>query len=1382
MTQKFTHLHVHTEGSLLDGLARLKGVFKTAAEHGMDSCAVTDHGTLLGLWKAKGAAKEAGVKLIPGNELYLAIAEDGTFGNRFVRSYMETSGDLADDSDENEGAVKRKNYYHLTLLAINEQGWKNLVRINNAAEQTKWSKYQMSDLNLIGENTEGLVALTGCLGGPVLGNVAAGNMDLARRNLTELIRVFGKDNVFLEVMDHGIRVETAALPKMWELSQEFGIPLVATNDSHFTHDHDAHAHDAWLALRTLSGKTTTDDGIRPLDNPKRYRFTGSGYHLRTPEEMYGLFAPERKGDGNLVMSGTQLMTLRRALENTQLLPLMLRPAPFDETLVPRALDWVQNGGEVTDPVLEEFILRVEREAFYLETFGRPAQTPSHPRNWWHEACANTQLISDRAEDTIIPDGNALLPVYPLPEGVADSRKYLFEQIIRGAKAIYGDVLPQEVRDRLNTEWEVITFMGFEDYFLIVWDVVSWAKSNACIHMKVREPGATEFTCDVDGCDGSKAPILVGPGRGSGAGSMIAYSLGITGLDPLRHDLLFERFIERGRADWPDFDIDFERNRRDDILDYLEYKWGVGHVAQIGSVGVSKSRRSVKDAARLLGLTTIGNALTKVIPVEGGNPLGFDALLDVDNPQTAEFRRIMEKYGDEAREVVELAQSFDGIINGASIHACGIIISDKYLPDLIPLRQNKKTLPDGTERIRLVSQWDSKDCEKFGLLKLDILALRNLDIMHTAFDYIAEQTGEQLSIETIPHPSTKGDPRVDKAWQLLREGRTAGIFQAEGAAMTSLIQDVQPENEEHLSAIYALFRPGPISAGMPEHYGLRKNGKEAVDYGIYTDDAEEAKWLDKQLGKAYGIMAFQEDMMLLSTIMAGFTAGQRSTLRRAIGKKDIKLLGPLKETFFNQLGEEFRDDNGVLYSPKFKARTGELVWEMFEGAAAYAFNKSHSMAYAYLGYYTAFLKANWPGAYGAAILANTTESDRRVEALLALPAEGIEVLSPDVNLSDVHSKPEGLDKVRIGLAEVGGVSSAGEAIVKYREDSGQFRTITDLVLRVRVDDSGKRLPSNVLVGLIESGAMDSFGPRLGLAMVARLAEETLPGPVPQVEWGIVERSARQRQRLGVSLGTHPLVVFADQIKNWSKVASTNYGVVEERGIPIGKIPNEPGATVTVIGLLAAFTEGSYKGGRKAAIVLEGSRDRVDGIMWDRELTEQREIGIPPIGWPVAMTAKVGIREYEQEDEDGNITIVKVRQLTARRIDVIDLDDPITGGLSTDVEVPALNRPALTVAETDEVPAAAAAGDSDDYLPDDDPGDFFEEEPAPSVVEVVASSGPPRFRLSRATARKREDVYMAIPEHLRDPKALLTPKGRLSKAPLLTYSAEDGRVIAYIELTD
>lgn len=1430
MPKQFSHFHVHTESSLLDGLARMKDIFKVAAADGQGVMAVTDHGTTGGLFKAKQAAKDAGVDLAPGVELYIAIDTDGTFGNRFNPGYQVTAGDLADDSDDNEGTEKRKGYYHLTLVATSTAGWRNLVRITNASEQTKKGRYPMADLKLLAEDTEGLVVLTGCLGGPVLGPTAGGNIDLARKNLSEIIDAFGHDNVFLEVMEHGIGVETKAMPRMWELSQEFGIPMVATNDSHFTHDCDAHAHDAWLALRTLSGKTGPSEYERPLDNPKRYRFTGHGYHIRTADEMYGLFAPDRPFEGQWPERGLtreQFLLLQGALDNP-ILPMMLRPAEVSDDQLAAVRAWLAGDGTAPeDDAVAELILRIVREAFYLKEFGRPAQTPSHPRNWWHQACENTQLIASRVEADIIPDNPAMLPSFPTPSGYESTRHFIFDHIRTGARRIYGAELPEDVRNRLKVEWKTIDDMGFADYFAIVYDVVNWSKSPYCVHATDRfEPTFDDgWTCSVEGCTGRKKPILVGPGRGSGAGSMTAYALTITGLDPLRHDLLFERFIEYGRSDWPDFDIDFERERRDEILDYLEHKWGAGHVALIGSYGIAKSRRAVKDAARLLGQGKIGALLTKVIPVEGGNPLGFDALLDPENQSTAEFRRQLALGGAAAQEVLELAMSFDSVINGASIHACGVIISDRYLPDMLPLRVMKKTLANGEERHRLVTQWDSKDCEKFGMLKLDILSLRNLDIMATAFEYIREQTGEVFTMETIPDPSDTSDPRVQKAWRLLQDGRTEGIFQAEGAAMTQLIQDVQPENEEHLSAIYALFRPGPISAGMPEHYGLRKNGKEVVEYGMYTNDPHEGEWLAKQLGSSYGILAFQEQMMLLGTIIAGFTAGQRSTLRRAIGKKNAELMASIKGEFIDGAGREFFDDDGTLISPVFKVQTAELVWKMFEGAAAYAFNKSHSMAYAYLGYYTAFLKANWPGAYGAAILANTTDKDRRVQALLALPAEGIEVLPPDVNLSQAKSRPEGVEQVRIGLTEVAEMKEAGYAVVAAREESGPFKSFSDLVFRVRVDEDGhKKLPSNQILALIESGAMDLFGKRMGLAMVARLAAEVLPAPVPDMEWGVIERSARQRQRLGVSLGEHPLVVFRDQVRNWSKVADTSYGSVTERAIPISMIPNEAGTFVTVIGLLAAFTEGSYKGGRKAAIVIEGSRERIDGIMWDGELSKQRDVvhedgtvGIPQIGWPVAVTARVTLREFEKEDDEGNITLVVERQLTVRRIDAVVIDDPVTGSLPPAPAVPVLvvdgePEPAHAERELDASPSACSspeeaavpaepAAEPESFVPDaSDASDWFDElfglgdpEPAESTPEPAQAEadgeydldddGIPYFTRRSATARSYLDLLAVVPASFKEGNTRLEPKSltKLSRERgVFELLGTGDRVVARIKL--
>ncbi|OZB80224.1 MAG: hypothetical protein B7X41_18295, partial [Microbacterium sp. 14-71-5] len=528
----------------------------------------------------------AHLKLIPGTEAYVAVAEDGTFGDRHKPTTTQVS-DLGDDSDEDEG-VKVKRYMHLTVLAANRVGWQNLVRISNAAEHTRFGKYPLMDLELLAEHREGLIILTGCLGGPVLGPVASGNVPIARANLSALIDAVGAERVHVEVMEHGIAAETAALAAVHALAVEFGVPVVATNDAHYARATDAPTHDAWLALRT---KAT-------LDDPNRYRFTGTGYHLRTEAEMRALFEAHRPAQ----IAGPLAHLQTEQVLDEAFCRAMLRPGAWDNDGYRLACDIAgldrsaMGDVEFENRTLEvkaamaalpdsgrEFLHRLNRELGLLETFGRPSANPHHPRNWWGEAVDNAARVADLVSADVMPSGKPMLPAFPTPDGYTSNAQYLFELVQRGAHDRYGAEVPAAVRERLNTEWKVIASLGFIDYFLIDHDFVSFAKSPLCAHAFVHG------SCDEVGCDGTKAPILTGPGRGSAAGACISYCLGITGIDPLEHDLLFERFLEPGRADFPDIDIDFESNRREDVLDYLTLRWGEGYVALIGSLGVSKSR-------------------------------------------------------------------------------------------------------------------------------------------------------------------------------------------------------------------------------------------------------------------------------------------------------------------------------------------------------------------------------------------------------------------------------------------------------------------------------------------------------------------------------------------------------------------------------------------------------------------------------------------------------------------------------------------------------------------------------------------------------------------------------------------------------------------------
>ncbi|PPG14389.1 DNA polymerase III subunit alpha [Rathayibacter rathayi] len=1579
---RYVSLHTHSEHSELDSLAKISDLFARTAELGQPALAITDHGTLGGLWKAQNAADLHGVKLIPGIEAYLAI------GDRFQHNQVELAdGELADDSDDSaaddeagghdengepkpaKARTKTKKYEHLTLLAVSETGWRNLVRINNAAQKTKWGKYARIDYALVKQHAEGVVILSGCLGGPILGPLSRGDYSQAEANLLKMIATVGRENVYIEVMEHGIESESAILHLAAQLAQEHGIPLVATNDSHHTHAHDADAHDAWLAVSTKA----------LVSDQKRYRFSGTGYHHRSEEEMLDL----------------------------------------------------------------------------------------RPEAWWAEAIANTMLVADRVEGRILPPPTPKLPAFPTPDGFSDNLRYYHHLVTQGAIARYGDLtLRPDVRARLNEELAIIRDAGFIDYFLIVQDVVAWARANS---------------------------ILVGPGRGSGAGSITAYCLGITGLCPLENSLLFERFLEPGRPDFPDFDVDFEALRRADILDYLQRKWGPKSVALIGAFGSAKTKQALKSAARVLEAGSVGDKLAKVVPIAGGNPFTFAQLEDLTLGEADPFRDQLAKLGEKGEDVVALARQFAGTVSGVSIHACGVIVSDLDLTDLIPLRIDSKTG-------RWVSQWDSKDVEAFGLLKLDILSLRNLDIAHQAITFIYEQTGEQLDFDRIPHPNTQGDPRVDAAFRTIREGRTAGLFQLESPKMTELAQDVGPTNLRDLSALVALFRPGPLSAGMDQHYARRKNGRDAVDYSIFTDDPREqdviasvlgdtfgtclagdaqvysqtrgrlvpiwdirvgervqgicddlnpasgvvtawtqtgirptvrtslsdgstlrstndhrvmtptgwvavgslhpgdviaapwtylapdtvrpatptdlararvlgfllgdgslgascavvfsgkerelhealrdavsvafpdssfsesiglrdilrtkvagprgrgsgtllewlrvlglegsarsttngglrsadlfvphrflsadsdvirallaalwdtdgyvsgstacspiasfttmspqlaedvrfllrrvgitssvtrsshlstkgvrtayqvtvtsvrifaseiAPWLShagkraaaatmvrssdllharttrresahpktlvRSLVQASGVPVrlafrkhdtsrsfvnsgrvgestvnriayavgsaemdpltrvqwlaiksqtsgpvepvyditvdgihnfiadgvvvhnciFQEQLMSLGRVMAGFDVDARGLLRRAVGKKDKVKMAEVGQMFIAGCVQDFRDPiTGEITSPAMSERTALVMWEAMKGSGEYLFNASHSAAYAQLAYITAYLKANWPAAYGAAILAVTEKPEKRQQALRSLPEEGIEVLAPDVNRSGAHSRPEGPTSVRLGLKEIKGVGDSGERIARVREESGKlFTSLTDVANRVRQggsaadgSDSLKYLPTNHLEGLVEAGALDEFGPRMGQHAAARIAKTGNDVVPPPIEWGYLERSARQRQRLLVSLGTHPLIQLHDEVSAWRHHREAGGRSFHMRASAVEEVPNEDGASVTVLGLLGRYAEKPYRGGQMAGLTIEGPRASVEAVMWNDTVEATKMAGtMPNIGGVLAVSARVKIRVFESEDDEGNIVETTEHQLQVNQVYPVPVHDPVQGNL-------------------------------------------------------------------------------------------------------------------------
>jgi DNA polymerase-3 subunit alpha len=1191
--QRFTHLHVHSEHSPLDGMVKFKDAVAKVKAEGGNAIAITDHGNTAGAWKFARVARAAGVNPIIGIEAYLALATDWRDEpDRYAPGAVETARDdetTAELDEEERGksqkkVTKTKRNQHITLLAKNAAGWQNLVRMQNAATNSYGGRFPLMDFALVKKHSEGIIALTGCLGGPVLGPVSRGELEEAEANLNRIIDAVGHENVYVEIMEHGIPAETAALPVMADLAARYNLPLVATNDAHYTHAEDAYTHEAWCAIQSQS----------TLDDPKRFKFHGTGFHLRSEEEM-------------------------RALRT---------------------------------------------------------------EDWWQQAITNTGVVAARCED-VVPLTQMRLPAYDVPPQFASARHFVVHLVKEGVKVRYpGDKYTQEVKDRLNTELTIVSDMGFLDYYLIVWDVINWCRRNN---------------------------IRVGPGRGSAAGSLLSYCLFLVQVDPLENNLLFERFLEPGRKGMPDMDLDFQQNRRGEVLEYLAQRWGRDRVARIGSFSAHKTRRALRDAGSLLDLTVIGNKLSKAVPVAGGKPYSFDQLADTDDLAGDRFRQIIAEHGEDGEKVVALAAGFADTINGESIHACGTLIADTDLTGLIPLRRDRKM--STMSGLSTVTQWDGVDIDDYGLLKLDVLGLRNLDVVSKAVEYIKETTGEDVDPDKLPHPNDHTDARVRATWELLRSGRTAGIFQMESDGMAKLAQAVEPDCLTDLSAIVALYRPGPMGSNMHTMYAERKAGRQAVDYSIYSPHKEEQEAIATILDETYGVFVFQEQLMRLGTVIAGFNAEKRSLLRKAVGKKKADLMLEVGGYLIEGAPQEFRDDNGDIVSIKFRPETAMRVFELMKSSAEYLFNASHSAAYAYLAYITAYLKASWPAEYGAAILATTSADDKRQAALRALREEGIEVLAPDVNVSRGETYPIGPKTIILGLGEIKGVGSAGVAIAENRLTRGDYSNIHEIMTRV-VDEHGKSIADvGAIEGLAEAGALDRFGSRLGILRVSK-ALRTFDITIPKDEFGILERSRRQRNKLGVIMGTHPLDVpsIDRQVRAWT-TGDTPGAPAASQGRSANDLESLPDAdreSFIAFGIVAEWAERPYKGGMMANFTLESAKTSIRGVLWNRTLQAIRDSdsGVPVTGQVIAVSGQVQINEREVTDEDDNIVeTVTTKELMVSRVWHVEVDDPsvlapvadelpwrdlltIEGQVSLEEEAEAAPVEELVVIPEPEQPAAQA----------------------------------------------------------------------------------------------
>lgn len=883
----FAHLHCHSEYSMLDGASRIKDLVSFAASERMPGIALTDHGVMYGAVKFYQEAKKAGIKPVMGCEVYVT----------------------ADRRKKDKSP-----YYHLTLLARTPEGYRNLMKLSTVGFLEGFYYKPRVDLETLRKHGRGIICLSGCLSAEVPNRILEGRMDEARRLLEEYQGIF--DAVYLEMQDHGIPEQRRVNEGLMQLHRETGLPLVATNDSHYTARSDAKMHDVLLCIGT--GKFHSD--------PNRMRFASEEFYIKPVSEMERLF-------------------------------------------------------------------------------------PDHP-----EALENTAKVVESVEDPGIELGKTRLPAFPKPEGYT-AREYLRELCERGVKKRYGEVTP-EIRQRLDFELETISKMGFEDYFLIVWDFVRYAKERG---------------------------IAVGPGRGSAAGSLVAYALEITDLDPLRYSLLFERFLNPDRISMPDVDIDFSVSGRADVMRYVTEKYGGHeHVAQIITFGTLGARAAIRDAgrvfqypygetdklARLIPEKPVGTTLKDVLKKEKDRYLPTDK-----HPGPArEILSLIEK-DEGAKKILDIAFEIEGFARHASTHAAGVVISEEPLTDIVPLQKGAKG--------EVVVQHPMSDVEALGLLKVDFLGLRNLDVIEETLQNIRATRGEEVDIRGIPLDD-------EETLELFARGDTFGVFQFESSGMQRMLQEVKPDRFDDLVALNALYRPGPM-----EHIPEFKRGKHDPESVEYPDER-----IRPILEPTYGVAAYQEQLMEIAKTLGGFTPGEADTLRKAIGKKKKDLMATLKDKFI-----EGCRSNGV------DPRTTEKLWSWMEAAGGYSFNKSHAACYTFLAFQTAYLKAHYPAEYMAALMSSVMNTKDRVPQYVAeARAMGIEVLPPDVNTSGKRfTVVDGT--IRFGLSAVKNVGEACvEAIIAAREEGGPFEDIFDFCERVDPKTYNKR----TLESLIKCGAFDFSG--------------------------------------------------------------------------------------------------------------------------------------------------------------------------------------------------------------------------------------------------------------------------------------------------------------------
>ncbi|MEV1289848.1 DNA polymerase III subunit alpha [Micromonospora sp. NPDC049679] len=1112
MGDSFVHLHVHTEYSMLDGAARLKDLFAEAKRLGMPAVAITDHGNMHGAYDFYKQAMAAEITPLLGVEAY--VAPESRFHKQRVK--WGRPEQKRDDISGN-GAIT-----HMTMWARNAVGLKNLFALNSRASmEGHYVKWPRMDMELIAQYSDGIMATTGCPSGAVQTRLRLGQFDEALKTAAAYQDIFGKEHYFLELMDHGLDIERRVRDDLVEIGRRLSIPPVVTNDSHYTHEAQAEAHDVLLCVQTGSN----------VSDPNRFRFDGAGYFVKSADQM-------------------------RAVDNSDI---------------------------------------------------------------WLEGCRNTLLIAEKVDTTGMFTFRNLMPRFPVPEGETEE-SWFRKETFAGLARRFPNGVPETHVTQAEYELGVILQMGFPSYFLVVADFIQWAKSQG---------------------------IAVGPGRGSAAGSLVAYALGITDLDPLPHGLIFERFLNPERVSMPDVDIDFDERRRGDVIRYVTQKWGEDKVAQIATFGTIKAKAAIKDSARVLGFPyAVGDRITKAMPpAVMGKDIPLTGIFDSSHPRYSEANEIRGLYESDpdVKKVIDTARGIEGLIRQTGVHAAGVIMSAEPIIDHIPLMRRDA---DGA----IITQFDYPTCESLGLLKMDFLGLRNLTIIDDALKNIEINHGLKVDLLALP---LDDKPTYD----LLSRGDTLGVFQLDGGPMRSLLRLMKPDNFEDISAVLALYRPGPMGANSHTNYALRKNGQQEI-IPIHPELEEP---LSEILGPTYGLIVYQEQVQRAAQKLAGYSLGQADLLRRAMGKKKKEVLDKEYIPFRDGMRANGYSDEAI-----------KKLWDILVPFADYAFNKAHTAGYGLVSYWTGYLKANYPAEYMAGLLTSVGDDKDKMALYLAeCRRMGISVLPPDVNTSAGPFTPVGND-IRFGLAAVRNVgNNVVDAIMRCRKEKGDYGDFYDFLAKVDAVACNKK----TIESLIKAGAFDSMGhTRKGLLAVHAEAIDayadvkrneavgqydlfgagfgdgngggsTLVMPtIGTAEWEKRDRLAFEREMLGLYVSDHPLFGLEHVL---SSAADTTIAALSEDGA----VPD--GAVVTLAGILSGVQRRVTKQGRA----------------WASATLEDLAGGVETLFFPNTYEL---VGQYIAEDA---IVIVKGR---------IDRRDDTPRIMAMDMSMPEITEPGTTKPVTLTVP--------------------------------------------------------------------------------------------------